>query len=96
MYTAAIIPARYQSTRFAGKPLADICGRPMIWWVYRQASLAHRIDEICVATDHPEIEKTCKQYGIPCRMTSSSHQTGTERLYERLQHRKIWSGVRKR
>lgn len=82
MYTAAIIPARYQSTRFAGKPLADICGRPMIWWVYRQASMARRVNEICVATDHPEIEKVCKQYGIPCRMTSSSHQTGTERLYE--------------
>ena len=43
MKVIAIIPARYRSTRFEGKPLADICGKPMIWWVYRQLSLAKGI-----------------------------------------------------
>ena len=44
MKVIAIIPARYRSTRFEGKPLADICGKPMIWWVYRQLSLAKGIE----------------------------------------------------
>ena len=82
MRTAAIIPARYHSTRFKGKPLADICGRPMVWWVYQQVKKCMAIDEVLVATDNEEIMETCRLYDINCMMTSKNHRTSTERLYE--------------
>ena len=82
MRTVAIIPARYNSSRMKGKPLADLCGRPMVWWVYRGVRQSPKIDAVYVATDHEGIFKTCGQYGIPCRMTSPAHRTSTERLYE--------------
>ncbi len=82
MRTVVIIPARYQSSRLAGKPLADICGRPMLWWVYQQAKKVRGIDVVYVATDHYKILDTCVQYGIDCKMTSPEHRTSTERLYE--------------
>ena len=46
MKIICVIPARYKSSRFPGKPLEDICGKPMIWWVYQQAEKVKRIDEI--------------------------------------------------
>ena len=55
MRIAAIIPARYDSSRLKGKPLADLCGRPMIWWVYSQVKKSSRIHEVVVATDSEEI-----------------------------------------
>lgn len=82
MRTVAIIPARYNSSRMKGKPLADLCGRPMVWWVYRGVRQSPKIDAVYVATDHEGIFETCGQYGIPCRMTSPAHRTSTERLYE--------------
>lgn len=82
MKTVAVIPARYGSSRFLGKPLADICGRPMIWWVYTQVSRSQRIENVYVATDNGEIRKVCEQYGLACVMTSEAHRTSTERLYE--------------
>lgn len=82
MKTVAVIPARYQSSRFAGKPLADLCGRPMLWWVYRQVSRCSNIDAVYVATDHEAIRQVCEQYDIPCCMISPHHSTSTERLYE--------------
>ena len=82
MKTAAIIPARYATTRLRGKPLADICGRPMIWWVYRQVIQAKKLDQVCVATDHDEIFRVCESLHIPVIMTSPDHATSTERLYE--------------
>lgn len=85
MHTVAIIPARYSSSRFRGKPLADLCGRPMVWWVYNQVKKARRIDEVYVATDSGEIQKACGQYQIPCVMTSDNCRTSTERLYEAAQ-----------
>ena len=51
MKIAAIIPARFNSSRFQGKPLADICGKPMIWWVYQQMKKVKKISEVWVATD---------------------------------------------
>ena len=51
MKIVGVIPARYQSSRFPGKPLADILGKPMIWWVYNQAVKVNGIDEVYVATD---------------------------------------------
>ena len=70
MRAIAIIPARYDSTRFKGKPLADLCGRPMLWWVYHQVKKAKRLSEVWVATDHPAIQEACLDYQIPCKMTS--------------------------
>ena len=55
MRTAGIIPARYASTRLPGKPLLEIEGRPMIWWVYQRAAQADRLDELCVAADDERI-----------------------------------------
>lgn len=82
MRTIGIIPARYKSTRFQGKPLADICGKPMIWWVYRQFSLARGVDDVFVATDDERISSVCEQYGMKYIMTSDQHPTHLDRLAE--------------
>lgn len=82
MKIIGVIPARYPSSRFPGKPLALICGRPMIWWVYRQAAKVRAFDEVLVATDSDEIYETCKALGIHAAMTKDSHPTGTDRLGE--------------
>ena len=80
MRAIAIIPARYDSTRFKGKPLADLCGRPMLWWVYHQVKKAKRLSEVWVATDHPAIQEACLDYQIPCKMTSPHCPTSTQRV----------------
>lgn len=85
MNTAALIPARYNSSRFKGKPLADLCGRPMVWWVYNRVRLARRINAVYVATDSQEIRQVCEKLDIACVMTSPEHATSTERLYEAAQ-----------
>lgn len=82
MKIVAIIPARYHSSRFPGKPLADLCGRPMIWWVYNQVKKVSEISEVYVATDDERIEKVCKEYEINVVMTRSDHGTSTERVNE--------------
>lgn len=82
MKVVGVIPARYKSSRFPGKPLADICGKPMIWWVYNQALKAELIDEVYVATDDERIEKTCNEHNINVIMTSDEHKTGTDRIGE--------------
>lgn len=82
MRVVAFIPARYDSSRFRGKPLADICQRPMIWWVYHQVKKTKKIHEVYVAADSEEVFQTCKKYQIPCLMTSREHTTSTERIYE--------------
>lgn len=86
MRIVAIIPARYESSRLRGKPLADICGRPMIWWVYRQIMKSRKIDAVYVATDDEKIQKVCEQYGLVSIMTSPLHRSSTERLYEVAQN----------
>ena len=85
MRAIAIIPARYDSTRFKGKPLADLCGRPMLWWVYHQVKKAKRLSEVWVATDHPAIQEACLDYQIPCKMTSPHCPTSTQRVWEAAQ-----------
>ena len=82
MNIVAVIPARYKSSRFPGKPLADICGKPMIWWVYHQAKKAKGVSEVYVATDDEKIFYVCKSEGINVVMTSESCPTHLERLYE--------------
>jgi len=78
----AIIPARYQSSRLPGKALADICGRPMIEHVYRRAAAARSIASVIVATDDERIHRVVRAFGGESRMTSSSHQSGTDRIAE--------------
>lgn len=78
----AIIPARYASTRFEGKPLADIFGYPMIEHVYKRATKA--FDRVVVATDDERIERVVKSFSGSVVMTSTSHRSGTDRCLEAL------------
>ena len=82
MKVVAVIPARYQSSRFPGKPLEDICGKPMIWWVYNQVKKVSEIDEVYVATDDKRIEDVCNKQRINVVMTRDDHGTSTERVNE--------------
>lgn len=82
MKTVAIIPARYNSSRFVGKPLADLNGRPMIWWTYQSILKSNRIHAVHVATDDGRIAETCRSLGLEYLMTSEHHRTSTDRVYE--------------
>ncbi|MCM1523298.1 MAG: 3-deoxy-manno-octulosonate cytidylyltransferase [Ruminococcus sp.] len=82
MKIIGVIPARYKSSRFPGKPLSDICGKPMIWWVYQQCRKVEEFDEIYVATDDERIKSVCDKEGLGVIMTSEKHLTGTDRVAE--------------
>ncbi len=82
MRIVAVIPARYQSTRFEGKPLADICGRPMIWWVYNQVKKVDVLNNVYVATDDIKIAKVCEQHNIEYIMTRNNHPDHISRVQE--------------
>lgn len=82
MKIVAVIPARYQSSRFPGKPLADICGKPMVWWVYNQVKKVEEIDEVYVATDDERIAQVCEQFSIKYLMTSDNLPEHISRVYE--------------
>lgn len=77
-----IIPARYSSSRFPGKPLAEICCKPMIWWTYSQAKRVRNVYDVLVATDDERILKKCLELDIKCELTSKNCKTSTERLFE--------------
>lgn len=81
MAFTVVIPARYQSTRLPGKPLADIGGKPMIQWVYEQA-LQSGAEQVVIATDDARVEAAVHAFGGNVCMTSSHHESGTERLAE--------------
>lgn len=76
-----VIPARYASTRFPGKPLADIMGKPMIQQVYER-SIKSKASRVVIATDDSRIEEVAKSFGAQVCMTRSDHETGTDRLQE--------------
>ena len=82
MKITAVIPARYESSRFQGKPLADICGKLMIERVYNQVRKVPEFDEVVVATDDVRIFDACAERSINVVMTSTSHRTGTDRVGE--------------
>jgi 3-deoxy-manno-octulosonate cytidylyltransferase (CMP-KDO synthetase) len=84
-----VIPVRMESARLPGKPLADIGGRPMIAWVAQRAN-ASLATEVIVATDSEHIKDACQSIGVAVEMTSSSHQSGTDRIAE-LARRREWS-----
>ncbi len=75
-----IIPARYASTRFPGKPLAMLGGKPMVQRVYEQVK--DLLDYVCVATDDERIYKAVEAFGGNVIMTSETHKSGTDRCYE--------------
>jgi len=79
---SAVIPARYGSTRFDGKPLADILGKPMIQYVYEGVRQSKLIDDVVVATDDQRIFEAVNAFGGKAVMTSPTHITGTDRVAE--------------
>ncbi|MEG0948071.1 MAG: 3-deoxy-manno-octulosonate cytidylyltransferase [Bacteroidales bacterium] len=83
MNIIGIIPARYASTRFPGKPLADLAGKPVIQRVYEQ--VAGVFDEAVVATDDERIYNVVRSFGGNVVMTSTEHKSGTDRCYEAYQ-----------
>ena len=82
MKVVAIIPARYGSTRFEGKPLVDILGKPMIQRVYEGVCESKLIEEVIVATDDERIMEAVRSFGGKGVMTSPDHPTGTDRIAE--------------
>lgn len=85
MKIIGIIPARYQSIRFPGKPLALISGKPMIQHVFENASKSTSLNEVIVATDDERIFSCVNNFGGKVIMTNKNHQSGTERCNEVLQ-----------
>lgn len=85
MKIAGIIPARFASTRFPGKPLALIGNKTMIQRVYEQAVMATSLDHVFVATDDSRIEKAVMNFGGKVIMTSEKHKSGTDRCMEALE-----------
>ncbi len=82
MKILGVIPARYASTRFPGKPLADIFGKSMIQRVYEQASKSHTLSQVVVASDDERILEHVSSFGGKAVMTSAAHRSGTDRCAE--------------
>lgn len=82
MKIVVVIPARYQSTRFPGKPLADICGKPMIYWVYHNVAKSKKFADVIVATDDDRIATVCQKYDMNYVMTDSNHPNHIARVWE--------------
>ena len=80
--TVALIPVRLESSRLPRKALMDICGLPLIIHVYKRCLLAKNLDEVYVATDSEEVRQVVEKYGGKVIMTSSEHETGTDRIAE--------------
>ena len=82
MNVICIIPSRYHSTRFPGKPLADLCGKPMIQHVYERVMQSKTLSYAAVATDDERIFAAVKEFGGQAIMTSPRHRSGTDRVAE--------------
>ena len=82
MSVTAIIPARYASTRFPGKPLASETGKPLIQHVYEAVARARRVDRVLVATDDERIAAAVRRFGGEATMTRPDHASGTDRVAE--------------
>jgi 3-deoxy-manno-octulosonate cytidylyltransferase (CMP-KDO synthetase) len=80
VHVTAVIPARFGSTRFVGKPLAIIAGKPMIQWVYEAACAARSIDRVLIATDDERIAAAAVGFGAPTVRTAPELRNGTERV----------------
>jgi 3-deoxy-manno-octulosonate cytidylyltransferase (CMP-KDO synthetase) len=82
MKIIGVIPCRYQSSRFPGKSLAFINGKPMMWHVYQRALESNVLDEVYIATDDERIVKVANEHNLKTVMTSDKHETGTDRVAE--------------
>ena len=82
MRVLAVIPARYASTRFPGKPLAEIAGRPMIQHVFERCRGASAVDRVIVATEDDRIVRACQKFEAEAELTSLNHVSGTDRVAE--------------
>ncbi len=78
----AVIPARFGSTRFPGKPLQLLKGKPLLQWVVEGTRTSSQIQKVYVATDDSRIQNLCEKIGVDCLMTSPICPTGTDRLFE--------------
>lgn len=81
-----VIPARYGSSRLAGKVLAKETGKYLVQHTYERALCAKRVREALIATDDERVMEACRRFGAPCVMTSVSHQSGTDRIAEAVAH----------
>ena len=86
MRVLGIIPCRYNSSRFPGKPLADILGKSMVQRIYEKSSLCDNLNKVIVATDDERISFHVKSFGGNVMMTSKNHESGTERCGEVLEN----------
>ncbi|WP_243545542.1 3-deoxy-manno-octulosonate cytidylyltransferase [Pseudodesulfovibrio tunisiensis] len=84
-----IIPARYESSRFPGKPLANLLGKPMFWHVHSRASQCPLLKSVTLATDDQRIHDAAVELGVPVVMTSSDHTSGTDRVLEAARKLKL-------
>jgi 3-deoxy-manno-octulosonate cytidylyltransferase (CMP-KDO synthetase) len=82
MRVLAVIPARYASTRFPGKPLVEISGKPMVQHVYEHCRAASGVDHVVVATEDERVVRACRKFGGDVELTSASHFSGTDRVAE--------------
>jgi 3-deoxy-manno-octulosonate cytidylyltransferase (CMP-KDO synthetase) len=80
MNIVAVIPARYSSVRLPGKPLLDIGGKPLLYWVWKSAIESQMISRIIVATDDTRIEEKCREFGAECVLSPSELQSGSDRV----------------
>ncbi len=78
----AVIPARFGATRFPGKPLATLWGKPLLRHVWERARAARGLDELCVATDDERIASAARAFGAEVEMTAPDHASGTDRVAE--------------
>lgn len=85
-HVIGVIPARYGSTRFRGKVLAEIAGKPMIQWVYEQAIQSLTLDQLIVAVDDHRVLECVEGFGGQAVMTKTDHQSGTDRIAEAVEH----------
>ena len=81
-----IIPARFESSRFAGKVLADIHGKLMVQHVWERSKKSQLLDDLIIATDDKRVEKAVRDFGAKTVMTSKNHASGTERICEAIAH----------
>ena len=81
-----IIPARYQSHRFPGKPLADILGKPMFYWVYERACRCSLLKKVWLATDDERIYAAAEKLSVPVVMTDPNHPSGSDRIMAAAEH----------
>ncbi|MBU4200876.1 MAG: 3-deoxy-manno-octulosonate cytidylyltransferase [Verrucomicrobia bacterium] len=82
MSVIGVIPARWASTRFPGKSLTPLCGKPLIQWVAERCRQARRLDDVLVATDDDRIRQVVSALGIRTVMTRGDHPSGTDRVAE--------------